>query len=86
MSDGVKKKMGIEPKDVFVCEEVEDHKQLRRVVALWQRYWPFPLISSHHGQTSPPPLPKALPHLTRVTSQPTLVTEEMNLSFCVSPL
>lgn len=39
--------------------------------------------SSHqdHGQTSNPhPLRKALPYLTHVTSQPSLVTEEMNLS------
>lgn len=47
----------------------------------------FPVFpSSRRGQTSPPsprPIPKAPPHLTRVTSQPTLVTEEINLSVSV---
>lgn len=66
-----------------------------QVSALPQQYWPFFLLTSSHPamvnllQLHPPPphshpLYQAVPHVTRVSSQATFVTEEMNLSVSVS--
>lgn len=58
-------------------------------VARGTRWWISGSLSPSSHPTMvrlrPPPNPPspALPHETRVTSQPTLVTEEMNLSVCV---